>query len=266
MRSPGPSFDIRAALTDQMGAAREVLGAPLTPQAAHAGRLHLKRARAIAQIGAIGAPGLAAVFDETARGALHALAPVRELAALAATARNAARDAGKKSALALNAAAARLDNACAGLLAGFDHAALAGALQDLLALAQVWPDASPRQVSRGAEAMMRRARRARRRGLESDDPVIRHAWRRREKARLYAADALARTWPTPRKRQLARKLCAALGEERDTLLLHDRLSANPVLANDDPAPDAALDALRARARRWARRANGLGQRLRAARA
>jgi hypothetical protein len=266
VRSPGPSFDIRSALTAEMRAAHTLTRSPLTAQAVHAGRLHLKRARALAEAGGAGAPGLAAVFDEAARGALHALAPVRELAALAETARRSARRAGRKSALALHAAAERLDNACAALLAGFDHAALAGVVQDLLALAQVWPEASPRQIARGADALIRRARRARRRALSSDEPAVRHAWRRREKARLYAAQALARAWPSRRKRAASAKLCHALGQERDTLLLIERLSANPIAANDDPTSDDTLDVLRARARRWRKRANKLGRRLRRARA
>jgi hypothetical protein len=265
VRSPGPTLDVRAALTAEVCAAQDELSGALNAKALHAGRVRLKRARALARIGRAGAPGLAKVFDDAARALMHVLAPHRDLRALAAIADTAAKAAGKKAAAALRDAAARLEDARAAL-APLDRAALDGALKDLHALAQVWPEASARQVARGAAAIARRARSARRRGLRADDLATRHLWRRREKQRLYALEALGAAWPRVRKRNLTTRLCNALGQERDARILLTRLTTHPVLANDDPAPKGALRALRKKAKKWRKRANKLGERLRSARA
>lgn len=265
MRPPGPAFDVRTALAAEIRAAQLMLSAPLTAKAVHAGRVSLKRARAVARVGRAVAPGLAAVFDKSARAAMHLLAPTRELAALAAAARASAKEGGRKARAALSAAAKSFDFA-GNASAVADHAALSAALKDLHALALVWPEASPRQIARGAEAIVRRARRARRRALASSDPAVRHAWRRREKERLYAAEALGADWPRKRQRKRAARLCDVLGKERDALILLERLSAEPILANDEAAPSAALRVLRKRAKHWRARADAIGARLNAARA
>ena len=259
MRPPGPAFDMRATLTAEIRAAQAALGAPQDAPAIHAGRLHLKRARAIARVGRAGAPGLAAVFDESARAVMHLLAPAREHAALAAIAQAAAHGACAEAAAALGAAADRF--AFAAQTNAPPQAALDAALRDLHALAQVWPEASPRQTARGASAIIRRAKRARRAGLASADPALRHTWRRREKERLFAAEAMGPAWPRRRRRKRTARLAAALGKERDTHILIARLAGET--ANDAPAPHAALKRLRKLAKRARRRANALGRNLRA---
>ncbi|HRP11013.1 MAG TPA: CHAD domain-containing protein [Terricaulis sp.] len=265
MRPPGPAFDVRAALSAEIAAARSALAAPLDAGAVHAGRVRLKRARAIARLGRGGAPGLADVFDESARAAMRLLAPAREQAALAALAQSAAKRAPPKAAAALNAAAERFSLSareidCAGL------ATLSAALKDLHALAQVWPEASSRQVSRSSKAIVRRARRARKRGLASDDGHARHKWRRREKERLFAAEALGAAWPSARRRRCAARLAEALGKERDLTILIERLRAAPPVANDPPTPRKALKTLRKLAKMWRRRADARGRKLAASRA
>lgn len=258
MRPPGPAFDLSAALTAEIRAAQATLATSLSAKAVHHCRVQLKRARALARLGRVGAPGLAAVFDDSARAAMHLLAAAREHSALAAVARQAANSAPEKAATALHATADRLEYAPAPTPA----AALEAALKDLHALAQVWPDASSRQIIRGAEDIVRRARRARRRGLENDDIAKRHTWRRREKERLYAVEALGRDWPRRRLRKRAARLVDMLGKERDTLLLIERLNGAPLIANDEALPKSALKALRRQAKRLRQRADTLGRKLR----
>ncbi len=259
MRPPGPVFDVRAALTAEVRAAQAVLIPPFDAQAVHAGRVRLKRARAIARLGANGAPGLSAVFNDSARAAMRLLAPARENGALAALAQGAAKDATPNAADALGAAAERFSFA-----ANIDarlEADLAAALKDLHALAQVWPEASARQITRGAEAIIRRARRARKRARFSDDAELRHTWRRREKEHLFAAEALGAAWPGPRRLKRARRLTAARGKERDARILIDRLSSAPVAANDAPPPRKVFKLLRRLAQRWRKRADARARKL-----
>ncbi len=260
MRSPAPAFDVRTALTAEIRSVQASLAAPLTAKGVHAGRVGLKRARAIARIGRDGAPGLAAVFDESARAAMRLLAETRANAALAAAAREAAKTQGRKAGAALAVAADRIEFA-GGAETPSLRETLAGALKDLHALAHVWPEASERQIARAVEAILGRVRRARRRGLASGDPDARHKWRRREKERLYAAEALGADWPRPRQLKRAARVCDALGKERDTLLLLARIETQDLPANAEPAPEAALKALRKRAKHWRRRADKLGRGL-----
>lgn len=260
MRPPDPAFDMRGALGAEIRAAQDTLADGFTAGAVHAARVRLKRARAIARIGGVGAPGLAEVFDESARAAMRLMAAARETAALASIARDVASGQGLKAAAALNAAANYLETAAAPLRAADEQAVLA-ALKDLHALAHVWPEPSARQIARGASMVMRRTRRARAAGLGRKDQQARHRWRRREKERLFAAEALGAEWPAPRRRKLAARLCDALGKERDALILLDRLTAAPLAANAEPTPKRALKALRARAKHWRKRADKLGAKL-----
>lgn len=260
MQSPSPVFDVRAALTGEIRAAQEILSAPLGAKAVHAGRVKLKRARAIARLGGDGAPGLATVFDESARAAMRLLAPARENAALATLAHAIAKTASPKAAAALQAAADRFAFAAEARAAQLGGE-LSSALKDLLALAQVWPEASARQIVRGALAIERRASRARKKGRNSDDMAARHKWRRREKERLFAAQAANAAWPGPRRLRRATRLAEALGKERDTLILIERLAGAPMIANDPPPPASVLKLLRKHAKGWRRRANARGRKL-----
>ena len=84
MRGTAEAFDLRAALQAELAAAQDALALSDTAQAVHRCRVSVKRARALARVGAIGAPGLAGLFNDAAR-ALMALAlsaiPVALLAA-----------------------------------------------------------------------------------------------------------------------------------------------------------------------------------------
>jgi len=193
------------------------------------------------------------------------LAPAREHAALAALAANAAKHAPPKAAAALHAAAARFSLSARDIDTA-SQTTLAAALKDLHALAQVWPEASHRQVSRSAAAIVRRARRARKRGLVSAAPDIRHTWRRREKERLFAVEAIGAEWPKARRRRSAQRLAEALGKERDLMILIERLKTAPPVANDPPVPGKALKTLRKLAKTWRRRANARGRKLASSRA
>ena len=261
MRSPG-TFDLRAALSDELRAAIEELDTSSDHRAVHRCRVRVKRARALARVGRAGAPGLSSVFNDTARGVMRMLAQARDLQALALAARKLAKRSGKKAAAALERVAEHLDrarHACPSL----DVEAARSGLKDLLALAQVWPEASPRQVTRGAKRVARRARRARRRGYHATTPARRHEWRKREKDRLYAALLLDDAWPCARRRKIGAKLGEALGQEHDMILLLDHLRAAPELAGDGEGPARALRALKRRRKQLSRRADALGSRLHA---
>lgn len=263
MRSPEKAFDLRAALSQELRDAMEAFQASDDdPAALHRCRVHLKRARALARVGAVCAPGLAAVFNQSARTTMHALAPARTAAALEEAALKGAKKARRKShATALNAVAKNLE---LNHISASDSAeAIRMALKDLLALAQVWPEASPRQIRRGALRLVRKARRAARRGVGAPDPERRHDWRKREKDRAYAAELLGDAWPRARRSKKSEKLGAALGEERDALLLMAQIAAEPALAGDDKTAARALKALNKRRAKFAARADDLAVALHA---
>jgi CHAD domain-containing protein len=261
LRSPGPAYDLRAAMSQELRAAiNELADAPSDPRALHRCRVHVKRARALARVGHTCAPGLSDVFNDTARGLMRLLGRVRDLNALSEAARTVAGKVEKKAARTLVKVAGELDAELAASPPLNVEAARAG-LKDLLALALVWPEASPRQISRGARRLLRRARRARRRGAEFHDIAHRHEWRKRAKDRFYAASMLGAHWPAARMRKLGEKLGDALGRERDALLLIDRLKANPGLAGDHKTARQALKALHKRRKRLTRRADKIGARM-----
>jgi hypothetical protein len=190
------------------------------------------------------------------------LALARDPAALSEAARTAARKGGRQTATAFETVANAIEETATSGPSLNLEAARAG-LKDLLALAQVWPEASHRQIRRGAKRLDRCARRARERGVESVDPVLRHKWRMREKDRTFAADILGDAWPGKRKRKTGEKIGDALGGERDALLLMERLVAEPELAGEDKAVRRALKVLNRRRARLARRADKLAERMQA---
>ena len=262
MRSPAAVFDLRTALSGEVSAALNQLEAANDEaKALHRCRLHLKRARTLAKIGAAAAPRLAGMFEQGAQACMRALAPARHRAALSALARKAAKRQRKRAAAALRATAEALAADGASVDADSLERARAG-LRDLLALAQVWPEPSPRQVARGADRIKHAARRARRRGCGAGSMALRHDWRKREKERLFAAELLGPAWPARRRRKHLRRLEATLGEERDLYLLIAQLEAQ----TETSAHKDALRALRQRKRKLMKRADALGAKLRTLRA
>lgn len=263
MRSPEQAFDLRGALSEEL---REALNefdtADGDPKGVHRCRVRVKRARALARIGKTCAPGLSGVFNDSARSVMRQLAAARDLAALSEAARALASKQRKKPAAALSAIADSLDDERDALPELNTEATRAG-LRDLLALAQVWPEASARQIRRGAKRVVQRARLARRRGCGSDEPAHRHEWRKREKDRLYAATLLGDAWPSKRRRKRSEKLGDMLGHERDALLLLERVAAQPSLAGDDRGAERAVRALMRRRAKLGKRADALGRRLHA---
>jgi hypothetical protein len=261
MRTPDAAFDLRAALSEELRSAIDELEtAPSDTKAVHRCRVRVKRARALARVGRACAPGLSSVFVDSARALMRNLALARDTASLCEAARRAAKTSGKRAAAAFETVATSIQETAA-LQPGLNLEAARAGLKDLLALAQVWPEASHRQIRRGAKRLERRARRARRRGMESIDPVRRHKWRIREKDRAFAADILADAWPGKRKRRTGEKIGEMLGKERDALLLMERLVAEPELAGEDKAVARTLKALNRRRSRFARRADALAERM-----
>lgn len=234
--------------------------APAEARAVHQCRVRVKRARALARLGRVSAPGLATVFLDSARALMRNLAHARDTAALGEAANAGAKKRDKRTAAAFTTVAQAIEET-AGLHPQLDLEAARSALKDLLALAQVWPEASHRQIRRGAKRLTRRARRARKRGVDSVDPARRHEWRKREKDRFFAASILEDAWPGKRHRKLAEKIGEALGGERDALLLMERLVAEPELAGDEKALRRALKTLNRRRAKLARRANALASHM-----
>lgn len=263
MRSPGPTFDLRATMVQELNAALEELDAPVArPKAVHRCRVRLKRARALGRVGKTVAPGLAAVFNDSARDVMRQLGQARDLAALADTARMLSEKANPRSAAALTHTADALASAREAL-PELDFESVRAGIRDLLALAQVWPEPSARQIRSGAKHIAKRARRAQRHSRGADEPSSRHDWRKREKDRLYAATLLDEAWPRERRRKLSGSLGRLLGLERDVLLLMDRLQAEPALAGDEEAAARAQRVLRKYRNRLRRRADKVGERLHA---
>lgn len=262
MRSPAPAFDLRAALSAELRAAiDEVDAIQDNPKAVHRCRVRVKRARAIARVGRACAPGLSEVFVDSARALMRNLALARDPAALGEAARAAARKGGKQTAAAFETVADAIEQNDAAHT-GLNVEAARSGLKDLLALAQVWPEASPRQIRRGARRLDRRARRARRRGVAALDPALRHEWRSREKDRAFAAEILDDAWPGKRRRKSGQKIGDALGGERDSMLLMERIVAEPQLAGDEKAVRRTLKALNRRRAKLALRADALAKRMR----
>lgn len=258
MRSPTGAFDLRAALTAEVQAALEDLNARNAEDCIHACRVRLKRARAIARLCGVGAPGLAGVFDDTARGVMRTLAAARSARALGQTARRLAKKSHGKEARAFEAMAQAFH---ATTPTPLDVEAAYAGLKDLIALAQVWPEPSARQIRRGARRISGKARRAFRRAYAGEDAALRHDWRKREKDRLYAAEALGRAWPGRRRRKIAEALNEALGRERDARLLLQYMNIAPVLANEERGSERAARTLSKRCKRLAREADKLGVEL-----
>jgi len=257
MRSPEPAFDLRAAMADELRAAISELDTA-EPMALHRCRVRVKRARALARVGQIAAPGLARVFTDTARAAMRTLGQSRDLVAQAELARKLAEKVDGDAQAALAALTASLNEAQAAE-PGLNMEAARSGLKDLLALAQVWPDSSARQTRRGAERLAKRARRAWRCGTSAVETAPRHDWRKREQDRFYAALLLGKHWPGKRRRVLSEDLIDTLGRERDTRLLLDRLVVAPELAGEN-APEV-LKLLQKRRRRLGKRAKRVAARL-----
>jgi hypothetical protein len=267
MRSPGSTFDLRAALSDEVrGALAELEKGNGERKAVHACRVRLKRARSLARVGHTFAPGLSAVFNDSARSIMCSLAEARDLSALAKAARGLAKKSKKRAAAGLKTASVALEGARE-VAAPLDLAAANAGLRDLLALAQVWPEASSRQIKRGVRRVARRARKAWRKGSDRDAPAEkRHEWRQREKDRLYAAALMDGVWPGRHRRGASKRLVDRLGREHDLMLLTQRLEASPSLAGDEANATAALKVLRARRKRLAESAQRVAVRLHGGRA
>jgi len=254
---------LRGALAQELNAALQEMDGPAAPvRAVHRCRVRLKRARALGRVGKAAAPGLAVVFNDTARAVMRQLGRARDLSALADTARMLAETADERGAAALLRVAEALEAAREAPPA-IDLDSVRAGIRDLLALAQVWPEPSPRQVRAGAMRIVKRARRARRRGQGAQTAKVRHEWRKREKDRLYAAVLLDKAWPAPRRRKQSETIGQLLGMERDALLLMERLEAAPALAGDSAAAAHAQRLLRKHNARVRRRADKIGERLHA---
>lgn len=262
MRQEAEAFDLRAALRDELAAAETALSDMPGAAGVHRCRVAIKRARTLARIGCVAAPGLADVFNSAARALMADLAAARDAAALAECARIEARKAPTHAAQALMRASAAL-TAQADAISPPDVDAARRALRGLAALAQVWPDANPSQVKRGVNRLIRRARKARKRADGTQKPARRHRWRKREKDRQYASELAGPAWPEEIKRRRGRaaKLTHALGGERDLLLLMERLASAPDLAGGAKETAAALGALRKAHVLRAKKADRLGRLL-----
>ena len=267
MRSPAHTIDFRALLLKEVkGATRALRGDAPSPEDVHRCRVHLKRARALGKVGYMCAPGLSGSFNDIARNVMHAMSGDRDLVALSETARAQAKASEKRShpkrAAALRTVAEHLETEQA-RSAGPDWRYVRAGLADLAALANVWPEASVRQLKRGLKRITRNARDAFRKGQGAKSAQLRHKWRRREKERLYASDLLKDAWlnSVPRRHKRNEKLGAALGKERDVLLLLERIEATTREIGGEKIAKRARRALKQRRAEIARSADALGRKL-----
>lgn len=261
MRSPGVAFDLRAAMTQELNAALEELESRANEaKTVHQCRLRLKKARALGRLGQGVAPGLAAVFNDTAQTVMRHLGQARDHTALADIARKLANKTGHRSATALIEVANGLHSAHE-QAPPLDLDNVRAGIRDLIALAQVWPEPSARQIRTGAARLAKRARRAHRRATHAAEPHRRHDWRKREQSRLFAAMLLDRAWPRVRRRKDSKALTHVLGLERDAWLLLERIEHEPALG---PDIEPAKRTLRKYCARLRKRANKLGAGLHAA--
>lgn len=264
MRSPGAAFDLRASMTQELNAALEELeSCERGAKALHQCRVRLKKARSLGRLGQAVAPGLAAVFNDTAQVVMRQLGQARDLAALADTARMLADKADRKRAPALIEIGNALQSAHE-RSPQLDIDGVRAGIRDLVALAQVWPAPSSRQIRSGAARLAKRARRARRRGCGAVEDQLRHIWRKREQSRLFAAMLLGRAWSGVRQRKKSHALTHLLGLERDARLLLERIEHGAALGHDSDASRRVKRTLRKYRARLRKRADKLGARLQAA--
>lgn len=251
-----PHYDARAAFLAALFAAEISLQTKEPVTAVHGARINLKRARAIARLGGMKAA------RRGARSVLKALAPARDLAALAAVAAKAARRTRGKAEQGLAATAETLRAYLAAENSKLDLADIQAKLRALIAdsarLQKI-----PVDPAHAAADHIAQTERAWRDARKTNSLEARHVWRQREKDRALAQTALGNLWPAgvePRQHTRAR-LTAALGVERDVRLLARRIKENPDLAGGKSAARAARRALKRMARRYQDRADRLGRRL-----
>jgi hypothetical protein len=124
-----------------------------------------------------------------------------------------------------------------------------------------WPVLTEAAVRLGVARMSRRVGRAFLRALDRTNEERRHDWRKREKDRAYALDLLGQAWPSgvKRRRRRAKRLAAALGAERDVLLL--RAYARTLAGAERATVKPALRLLTRQHRRLAAQADRLGRAL-----
>ncbi|HVV34606.1 MAG TPA: hypothetical protein VHC73_15370 [Vitreimonas sp.] len=260
MRSPGAAFDLRAALVEEVQSAAEIFDSnPTKAKTIHRSRAALKRARALAAVGAVSAPGLAEVFDGLARKIMRILARALDNWRLERSARRLAAEVRKKARRELKDLISRAQ-AFQRTAPALNAEAVRAGFRDLLALAAVWPEASARQVERGARRIARRARKAWRRGRE-DHADARRAWRKLEQTRRRAASLLGSVWPhdVPRRRKHCDALAKTLVRERDVRSVMERLVSD----RPEDAAQYALSDLRKVHKRLVRRALKLGRQVHA---
>jgi CHAD domain-containing protein len=262
-RAPVGGRGFRARLGREVAEALRCLGDELTPDAVHAARLALKRARALARVGSAWAAPEAAAFNREAQTALRVLGAWRDADVQRQTASHVGRNAPPELRADLRAFVRQGGGPMRGDARG-RMAKLKAALANLQAMASAWPRTPRGGFVAGIARVIRRARRGWKRAGGTRDARARHRWRRREKERLHAAQLLASAWPAGvrARRRVNRRLDATLGEERDLVLLWMRLRSGAT----GRATVSGRIHLGHRIKRLQRQADALGRRLHAGRA
>jgi CHAD domain-containing protein len=257
-RAPVSGRGFRAKLRREVAEACRCLDGALSPEAVHAARLALKRARALARVGEAWAARAAADFHREAQALLGALGTRRDADVQHQTVLQVDRTAPLKLRAELRALAFR----GAGrrrVAEGIRVEDLRVAARKLRALAEGWPRTPRGGLVAGIARVIRRARRGWTSARGTSDARARHRWRRREKERLHVAQLLSAAWPTEVRQRLRvnRKLDAALGEEHDLVLLQLRLQARA----SGRTPRSGRRHLGSRIESLRRRAEALGRAL-----
>lgn len=228
-------------------------------RAIHAGRVRLKRVRAIARLALPAAPWTARRINRTAGEIMAGLSGVRDAQALEACARAMAARCKPKTARAF-AVIGDVIAKTAPAVPDLRHAAHEA--RNLAALARALPSLDNADLAAGAQRIARRARKAARAARGRREEALRHTWRKREKDRHYAMQILAAIGvksPALRSRTTS-ALADLLGEERDVMLLRDWLDGREAHRALKPKKRArAQKALAKRLRALAQKVDRLAQ-------
>ncbi|MGE0044177.1 MAG: CHAD domain-containing protein [Hyphomonadaceae bacterium] len=255
-------FDLRTLMRAQLEAASVALEWPKPADAVHRCRTALKRVRALARLAQIAEPGLAGQMIARIRPIMQGFGDIRDLDALEACARRMSESLTGDVRGTLRTVARKIGTQRKGM----DPPPIAETAKEVRALIQLmdaWPPLRARALEAGARRLKRRADRAYEDAMDARSREARHQWRKREKERLYCVLLLGDNWPKklPRKRRLGQALGETLGQEREVLMLIERLSGEPMLAGAPDDADRALAALMKAHAKLRKRADALGKRL-----
>lgn len=253
-----PGLDLKRALIAELCAAEAAFSTLAPERALHAGRVRLKRARALARIAMHAAPWTAGRLNILAREIMHRLSAARDLDALIGRASALQHGASRRARRGLDDLVDSLQQHRAGL--GWPNLSQAAAdVRGMIGLAKALPVLDTDDLRDGLERLDARAARALRRAEQNGSEANRHWWRKREKDRLYGHDVVCGAGlvltTAPMRVRASARLCDALGEERDSRLLLASLDSELDLIAKPKRKKAVVRLLRKSVKRATKRAD-----------